>query len=44
LQWSQNDGRICSNAKDDEVLYHCDIRTIQEQASHRRIGRTTFCR
>jgi len=31
--------RIASNAKDDRVLDHCDIPTIQEGAIPRRTGR-----
>jgi hypothetical protein len=40
LQSFENGNRISSNAKADRLLDHCDIRTIQEGAIPRRIGRT----
>jgi len=40
LQSFENGNRISSNARDDRLLGHCDIRTIQEAVIPRRIGRT----
>jgi len=40
LQSFENGNRISSNAKDDQLLDHCDIRTIQEGAIPRRTGCT----